>query len=610
MGCFILTSFPRFLSTGPTSRHTRQRGLQRPATRAEESIHLDGEPSNKIATISAPPRTRGSRSLVRPPPPRTTTTSTANKKNKRSEKTQAIKEVEALPPQSNVHRHSSGSRRPHPTPAQEARVDRRCLSLSRPQTTILTRTAAAVQERQAPTAPAPAPAMGPLSVPIITTGPRSQRRRRPPSSLLPDHRPHHPTRSNEVVEEEEDEGYHHGMELEWVLDQEVRAMEARISAEDRNRRMAAMSRMWGGSEVHPSSIVGRSGGGNGGTRNGSTGTRNGARNGGRKSNHNSDEDNCDDSYDDDDERRQEEEYYAITQYQSLGRRYMGIQQDPDDSYDDDERHQEEEYYARARQRHMHERFDDVELDEGEDCEPSLPPSIPPHLLFHPLMASARPLARRFLPPGATAAAATTNNRNNNNNTNRSNTTSRSNNANRSNNTNRNNSANRNNTNPRHEDDNVNDNDDDEEDYEDEDYDEDEDEDHHLPHFFSMLNEMAALHQAVSGARSGMLPPELLFSDRDFTDADYEALLRLDEHVENRQGATQEMINQIPLERVPRSGGGRGAGGPTRDCAICIDKMNAGQMIRRLECSHYFHKGCVDKWLKQKATCPICLRKIL
>lgn len=35
-----------------------------------------------------------------------------------------------------------------------------------------------------------------------------------------------------------------------------------------------------------------------------------------------------------------------------------------------------------------------------------------------------------------------------------------------------------------------------------------------------------------------LPPHLLFSDRDFTSDDYEALLRLDETVENRKGAAQ------------------------------------------------------------------------
>ena len=41
--------------------------------------------------------------------------------------------------------------------------------------------------------------------------------------------------------------------------------------------------------------------------------------------------------------------------------------------------------------------------------------------------------------------------------------------------------------------------------------------------------MAGLH---GGSR---LPPHLLFSDRDFNENDYEALLALDEGIENRRG---------------------------------------------------------------------------
>ncbi len=36
--------------------------------------------------------------------------------------------------------------------------------------------------------------------------------------------------------------------------------------------------------------------------------------------------------------------------------------------------------------------------------------------------------------------------------------------------------------------------------------------------------------------AGRLPPHLLFSDRDFDENDYEALLALDEGVESRKGA--------------------------------------------------------------------------
>jgi E3 ubiquitin-protein ligase RNF38/44 len=126
------------------------------------------------------------------------------------------------------------------------------------------------------------------------------------------------------------------------------------------------------------------------------------------------------------------------------------------------------------------------------------------------------------------------------------------------------------------------------------------------HISMILNEIAALQQAVLGARNSGLPSEMLFSDRDFTEDDYEALLALDEGVENRKGAKADVINQLHTERVPRKSGGHAGYG---DCCICLDRINTGQVVRKLECRHYFHKGCVDKWLKQKATCPICQRKI-
>ena len=44
-------------------------------------------------------------------------------------------------------------------------------------------------------------------------------------------------------------------------------------------------------------------------------------------------------------------------------------------------------------------------------------------------------------------------------------------------------------------------------------------------------------QAMAGLHGGSrLPAHLLFSDRDFNENDYEALLALDEGIENRRGA--------------------------------------------------------------------------
>jgi hypothetical protein len=47
-----------------------------------------------------------------------------------------------------------------------------------------------------------------------------------------------------------------------------------------------------------------------------------------------------------------------------------------------------------------------------------------------------------------------------------------------------------------------------------------------------------------------------------------------------------------------------------DCLICLEKYKEKELYRKLpNCKHYFHKKCIDKWLKSNAICPIC-RNIL
>lgn len=41
------------------------------------------------------------------------------------------------------------------------------------------------------------------------------------------------------------------------------------------------------------------------------------------------------------------------------------------------------------------------------------------------------------------------------------------------------------------------------------------------------------------------------------------------------------------------------------CCICLTNYENDDELRELTCSHLFHKGCVDKWLKINAMCPLC-----
>jgi E3 ubiquitin-protein ligase SDIR1 len=41
------------------------------------------------------------------------------------------------------------------------------------------------------------------------------------------------------------------------------------------------------------------------------------------------------------------------------------------------------------------------------------------------------------------------------------------------------------------------------------------------------------------------------------------------------------------------------------CLICLETPTHGDVIRTLPCVHQFHRQCVDRWLRDKASCPIC-----
>ncbi|KAM8732804.1 E3 ubiquitin-protein ligase RNF130 isoform 2-T2 [Acanthopagrus schlegelii] len=46
------------------------------------------------------------------------------------------------------------------------------------------------------------------------------------------------------------------------------------------------------------------------------------------------------------------------------------------------------------------------------------------------------------------------------------------------------------------------------------------------------------------------------------------------------------------------------------CAVCIEAYQLNDVVRILPCKHVFHKMCVDPWLNEHCTCPMCKLNIL
>lgn len=48
-----------------------------------------------------------------------------------------------------------------------------------------------------------------------------------------------------------------------------------------------------------------------------------------------------------------------------------------------------------------------------------------------------------------------------------------------------------------------------------------------------------------------------------------------------------------------------------ECAICLLDIQCGDVVRELgACGHTFHRPCIDLWLLQQASCPLCKSKVV
>lgn len=45
------------------------------------------------------------------------------------------------------------------------------------------------------------------------------------------------------------------------------------------------------------------------------------------------------------------------------------------------------------------------------------------------------------------------------------------------------------------------------------------------------------------------------------------------------------------------------------CCICLGEYKDGVDLKELQCAHFFHVECVEKWLKINATCPLCKHEV-
>ncbi|XP_043698265.1 E3 ubiquitin-protein ligase SDIR1-like isoform X1 [Telopea speciosissima] len=154
----------------------------------------------------------------------------------------------------------------------------------------------------------------------------------------------------------------------------------------------------------------------------------------------------------------------------------------------------------------------------------------------------------------------------------------------------------------------------------------------LGHTELRLHMPPSIALATRGRLQG-LRLQLALLDREFDDLDYETLRALDsDNASTAPSMSEEEINALPVHKYkvtgPQSDGSsmrQASSSSTAEkkadsckvdgnikasedeltCSVCLEQVNAGEIIRSLPCLHQFHANCIDPWLRQQGTCPVC-----
>ncbi|KAF3706030.1 E3 ubiquitin-protein ligase RNF38 [Channa argus] len=116
---------------------------------------------------------------------------------------------------------------------------------------------------------------------------------------------------------------------------------------------------------------------------------------------------------------------------------------------------------------------------------------------------------------------------------------------------------------------------------------------------TLEDDLTGQHRRRGRSRRRNVLPEFL---EDSQGNDYEALLEFEE----RQGAV--MSNKLTwgeIQRFPTKFFQSANSVGNTQCQICFCDYTDGEKLRMLPCFHDYHVQCIDRWLKDNTTCPLC-----
>uniref|UniRef100_H0Y1T3 RING-type E3 ubiquitin transferase n=1 Tax=Otolemur garnettii TaxID=30611 RepID=H0Y1T3_OTOGA len=69
------------------------------------------------------------------------------------------------------------------------------------------------------------------------------------------------------------------------------------------------------------------------------------------------------------------------------------------------------------------------------------------------------------------------------------------------------------------------------------------------------------------------------------------------------GLTKQQIDNLAVRNFDEND-------TSKICSVCITEYTEGNKLRVLPCSHEYHVHCIDRWLSDNSTCPICRNDVL
>lgn len=86
-------------------------------------------------------------------------------------------------------------------------------------------------------------------------------------------------------------------------------------------------------------------------------------------------------------------------------------------------------------------------------------------------------------------------------------------------------------------------------------------------------------------------------------------LLLDDDANDRlRGLTKDQIDNLSTRSYGTATVEEGE--ISKTCSVCINEYVAGNKLRQLPCMHEFHFHCIDRWLSENSTCPICRQSVV